>query len=82
MVKQQLRSDQTIEQILALWPQTIPVFIRFHLLCIGCPITPFHDLADVCRAHGISIEPVETALRAAINSGPRRSPRADAAARH
>lgn len=74
MIEQKLNTDHTIEQILALWPQTIPVFIRFHMLCIGCPITPFHDLSDACRAHGISLEPVETALHEAINSDPQQSP--------
>ncbi len=62
-------SELTVEHILSLWPQTLPLFIRFHMLCIGCPVTPFHTLRDACLAHDIELEPFETALRAAVNSG-------------
>ena len=73
-------SDLTVEQILAVWPQTLPVFIRFHMLCIGCPITSFHTLRDACLAHDIDIEPIESALCAAVSSGFPQSPADGAAA--
>jgi hybrid cluster-associated redox disulfide protein len=75
-----LSSEQTIEKILAFWPETIPVFIRFHMLCIGCPIAPFHNLRDACQAHEINLETVDAAVRDAISSGPRQSPTGGAAA--
>jgi hybrid cluster-associated redox disulfide protein len=74
-------SDLTVEHILAVWPQTLPVFIRFHMLCIGCPVMPFHTLSDACLAHDIQFEPFESALQAAVNSGLPQSPKGGAAAR-
>jgi hybrid cluster-associated redox disulfide protein len=80
MKTQALSSGQTVEQILDFWPETIPVFIRFHMLCIGCPVTAFHNLGDACLAHGIETGVVDAALRDAISSGPRQSPEGGAAA--
>jgi hybrid cluster-associated redox disulfide protein len=74
-------SDLTVEHILAVWPQTLPVFIRFHMLCIGCPVTPFHTLRDACLAHGMELEPLESVLQAAVSSGLPQSPAGGAAAR-
>ena len=74
-------SDLSVERILAVWPQTLPVFIRFHMLCIGCPVTPFHTLRDACMAHDMSLEPFESALLAAISSGLPQSPTGDAVVR-
>ncbi len=68
-----ISSDLSVEQILAVWPQTLPVFIRFHMLCIGCPITHFHTLGEACLAHGMSLEPFMSAVQAAINSAPPQS---------
>jgi hybrid cluster-associated redox disulfide protein len=73
-------SDLSVEQILAAWPRTLPVFIRFHMLCIGCPVTRFHTLREACLAHGMELEPIESALRAAISPGPPQSPTDGAAA--
>jgi hybrid cluster-associated redox disulfide protein len=73
-------SELSVEQILADWPQTLPVFIRFHMLCIGCPVTPFHTLRDACLAHDIDLEPFESALEAVVNSDLPQSPKGGAAA--
>lgn len=73
-------SDLSVEHILAEWPQTLPVFIRFHMLCIGCPIAPFHTLGEACLAHEIGLEQVEAALRSAVSSGLPQSPAGGAAA--
>jgi hybrid cluster-associated redox disulfide protein len=74
-------SDLTVEHILAAWPGTLPVFIRFHMLCIGCPVTPFHTLREACLAHGIELESLLSVLQAAVSSGLPQSPKGGAAAK-
>ena len=73
-------ADLSIERILAVWPQALPVFIRFQMLCIGCPVTRFHTLREAALAHGIDLEPLEYALQTAVSSALPQSPRDDAAA--
>jgi hybrid cluster-associated redox disulfide protein len=41
-------------------PQTVAVFLARHMLCVGCPITPFHTVIDACAEYGLD----ETAFRA------------------
>lgn len=45
--------DMPIDRIMRLWPATITVLMRYRMLCIGCPIGPFHTVPEACRAHAI-----------------------------
>src|SRR5690606_6899726 len=46
-----LDPDMSVDEIMRRWPATIPVFLRHQFLCVGCPIGPFHTLAQACFAH-------------------------------
>lgn len=46
-----LDPEMTVDDIMRSWPATIAVFLRHRFLCVGCPIAPFHTIADVCREH-------------------------------
>ena len=45
--------DLTVSEILTRWPGVLRLFIDWHLLCVGCPITPFHTVVDVAFEHGL-----------------------------
>lgn len=49
-----LDPDMPVDTIMREWPATVEVFIRHRLLCIGCPIGPFHTVGDACLAHGLA----------------------------
>ncbi|MGC3939693.1 DUF1858 domain-containing protein [Roseobacter sp. EG26] len=55
--------DMLLCDILRRWPQTIPVFIHYKMLCVGCAITPYHTLRDACIEHDVS----EVLFRRALN---------------
>ena len=61
-----LTADLTIADVLARWPQTVPVFLRYRLACVGCPIAPFEQLADIAPIYGLALDPLLAALRQAI----------------
>jgi hybrid cluster-associated redox disulfide protein len=44
--------NMSIDEIMRAWPGTIRVILRHRMLCVGCPIAPFHAISDVCREHG------------------------------
>jgi hybrid cluster-associated redox disulfide protein len=69
--------DWSVGEIMAEWPQTIRVFIDRGLHCVGCPISPFHSLAEAAAEHGQGFEGLEAAVAAVIASA-----RADRAAAH
>ena len=45
--------DMPVDEIMRRWPSTIAVMIRHHMLCVGCPIGPFHTVTDACAEHGV-----------------------------
>ena len=58
--------DMTLSAIMTEWPETIPVFLRHRMLCVGCLITPFHTLTDACAEYGLDEARFRSELRAAI----------------
>ncbi len=58
--------DLTLSDVMAEWPETVSVFLRHRMLCIGCLITPFHTVSDACAEHGIDEARFRAELRAAI----------------
>ena len=45
--------DMSMDEIMRAWPGTIRVIQRHRMLCVGCPIAPFHRISDACREHGV-----------------------------
>lgn len=41
-----LEHDMTMDEIMRRWPHTIRIVIRNGMLCVGCPIAPFHTVSD------------------------------------
>lgn len=42
-----------LSDLFAFWPQTIQVFIRHRMLCVGCHIARFHTIADACAEYNL-----------------------------
>ena len=61
----------TVDEIMRRWPETIRVFIRNRMLCIGCPIGIFHTVKDACDAHRIDEKTFSRELLAAMKSDDR-----------
>lgn len=58
--------EMTLDEVMTAWPACVSVILRHRMLCVGCPITPFHTIADACRAHGVDEAAFLEALQAAI----------------
>ena len=56
--------DLTVSEIMRRWPATMRLFIDRRLLCVGCPIAPFHTLTDVAREHGVDHDELCSAVLA------------------
>jgi len=61
-----------MDAIMRAWPATIRVVLRHHMHCVGCPVAPFHTLADACREHRVDEQAFRREIGAAIEaSGPK-----------
>ncbi len=60
--------DQTIEQVLADQPETIPVFLSYRLACVGCYMSLFCTLEDAVTTYNLPREQFQADLRQAANA--------------
>ena len=59
--------DMPVSDIMRRWPATIAVFIELEFNCIGCPIGPFHTLAEAAEEHGLPLPILNERINQAIN---------------
>jgi hybrid cluster-associated redox disulfide protein len=58
--------DLSLADMMARWPQTIGVFLRHKMLCVGCLVNPFHSVRDACAEYGLNCDALYEELWAAI----------------
>lgn len=51
-----------LSELMAQWPETVAVFNRRRMLCVGCLVSPFHTIVDCCREYDLD----ETAFLAEL----------------
>ncbi|SHF21581.1 hybrid cluster protein-associated redox disulfide domain-containing protein [Litoreibacter ascidiaceicola] len=61
--------DLPLQDLMSRWPQTIEVFLRHKMLCVGCMITPFHAVIDACIEYHLDYDTFIDELRAVIETG-------------
>ena len=44
----------SICEILSRWPETVTVFFRHRMACVGCVMAPFETPGEVARIYGLS----------------------------
>ncbi len=57
--------DLSLAELFDRWPALGRVFLDHHMNCLGCPIAPFHGVADACGAYRIDEAAFRARLRAA-----------------
>ncbi|SNY91164.1 hybrid cluster protein-associated redox disulfide domain-containing protein [Cohaesibacter sp. ES.047] len=60
--------DLALDEVMKIWPQTISVFLRHKMLCVGCLVNPFHTIEDACAEYGLEEESFRLELSEAINA--------------
>ncbi len=63
-----LRADLPIAELLARWPQTAQVFLRYRMACVGCTMAPFDTLADAAMAYNLDLARLLGELQQVIQS--------------
>lgn len=60
-----ISADTVVDAVMRTHPATIPVFLRHHAHCIGCPVGGLHTVRDACREHGVDLAVLLADLNAA-----------------
>jgi hybrid cluster-associated redox disulfide protein len=61
----------TVADVLRCWQETIPVFLRHRMACLGCPMACFETLESAAAIYGLDLNAFLEELQASV-SGPTR----------
>lgn len=59
-------SQLTVDQVLTRWPQTISVFMAYHMACAGCAMAPFETVAEAAAIYHLELARFLSVLSPAI----------------
>ena len=65
MTDRVITKDMPISDVVKKHPETIPVFMKHGLHCIGCAVAAFESVGEGAAAHGIEVEALVPDLNAA-----------------
>lgn len=68
MEKKGITKDMTISDIIGKYPDTVEVFFKHGLHCLGCAASQFENVDEAARAHGIDPEKLIKDLNSKIKS--------------
>jgi hybrid cluster-associated redox disulfide protein len=57
-----INKNMSIEEIVRKYPETIPVFEKYGLGCVGCQAALFEDIQQGAEIHGIDIDTLLSSL--------------------
>ncbi|NLF83517.1 MAG: DUF1858 domain-containing protein [Candidatus Gastranaerophilales bacterium] len=66
MSEQKITKDMSIVEIVQKYPQTLEVFARYGLGCIGCAAARFENLEAGAKVHGIDVDKFVDDLNATV----------------
>ena len=69
-----LTTDLVVAEVLARWPQAIPVFFRHQMICVGCAMSRFESLAEIAAIYRLDLTGFLGELRQAIEATPGAGP--------
>ncbi|MFV3131495.1 DUF1858 domain-containing protein [Niveispirillum sp. KHB5.9] len=61
-----IRAETILDDLMATYKVTIPIFIRCKMMCVGCPIASLHDVQQACTEHGIPLSAFLAEINGAI----------------
>ena len=64
-----ITADSLVKEVVDRHPQTISVFSKYGLKCVGCYISPFHTITDTAREYALRIEPLLSELNRVVARG-------------
>jgi hybrid cluster-associated redox disulfide protein len=49
-----ITSELTVAEVLTRWPETIPVFLKQHMHCVGCSMSAFDTMVEAASNYGLN----------------------------
>ena len=66
MVEDTITEDMNIREVLDKYPETVSVFAKYNMGCIGCIAASFEKISDIAAVHGVDVKIFVKELNAAV----------------
>jgi len=63
-----ITKEMTIEEVVSQYPETMIVFMRHGLHCVGCHVSAFESIEEGALAHGINVDALVSDLNKVVTS--------------
>lgn len=60
--------DMKIEEVVTQYPETMMVFMRHGLHCVGCHVSAFESIEEGAIVHGINVDALVEDLNKVVSS--------------
>lgn len=61
-----ITKEMTIEEVVSQYPETMMVFMRHGLHCVGCHVSAFESIEEGAMAHGINVDALVSDLNKVV----------------
>lgn len=68
-MEKKITKDMAIGDVVYKHPETIEVFMKHGMHCVGCAVAQFENIEQGCKAHGIDVDKLIKDLNASIEKG-------------
>jgi hybrid cluster-associated redox disulfide protein len=66
MTENKITEDMNIREVIDKYPETVSVFAKYNMGCIGCIAASFESLKDIAAVHGTDVKAFVKDLNDAI----------------
>lgn len=63
-----LTPEMRLQELFARWPETMPVFVKRRMICVGCSMAAFDTLEEAVRNYGLNWNLFVDDLQASIQA--------------
>ena len=68
MAEVKITEDMTIKEVIDNYPETLAVFLKYNIGCVGCFAASFEKIKDIAGVHGTDVKSFVKDLNAAIKN--------------
>jgi hybrid cluster-associated redox disulfide protein len=67
-MENQVTPELKVEETLKRWPETIPVFLKYHMACVGCSMSSFETISGAAEIYQLPVKTFIEELQQAIST--------------
>ena len=68
MTDEKITEDMNIREVINKYPETLGVFLKYNMGCIGCIAASFEKISDIAMVHGIDVKKFLIELNEAVKN--------------